>query len=190
MTRLAPLVAGALLLALSVTGWVAAVHFPRPVARAAAAPVAPVDERTQRATLRRALALVRYEKDLGHRIVLAPPRAGVRADTNTGTRTITIFLHPPDAPHRVAHDIAHELGHLWDAGHLDDQGRRGYLRGRGVAGAAWWPDSETADYATGAGDFAEVFARCHAAGPEFRSRLAPPPPDACAALPPEARDPR
>ena len=111
----------------------------------------------------------------------------MRAETDTGARTITLFLDPADAPHRVAHDIAHELGHAWDSRHLDDAGRRAYLRGRGAAGAGWWPDRRSADYATGAGDFAEVFARCHAASPEFRSRLAPAPADACAALPAAAR---
>ena len=36
-------------------------------------------------------------------------------------------------------------------------------------------------------DFAEVFARCHAASSEFRSRLALPPADPCAVLPAAAR---
>ena len=76
-------------------------------------------------------------------------------------------------PHRVAHDIAHELGHAWDARFLDDRARARYLRGRGVPGVQWWPSGPGDDYATGAGDFAEMFARCHAAAPEFRSRLGP-----------------
>ena len=185
-------VAGALLVALALGAWALAGGASQGGASApAAAPAhraaARVDVAAQRAALRRALALVSYRGRLGYRIVLAPPRLGVRAETNAGTRTITIFLDPPDAPHRVAHDIAHELGHAWDARHLDDAGRRAYLRARGVARAAWWPRTVGADYATGAGDFAEVFARCHAASPEFRSRLAPPPADACAALPERAR---
>jgi hypothetical protein len=180
-------VGAALLLAFALAGWAAASDIARDAPAPVAAQAAPVDRDAQWATLRRALALVGYRGRLGQRIVLAPPRPGVRAETNTGTRTITIFLDPPDAPHRVAHDIAHELGHLWDAAHLDDEGRRAYLRRRGAAGAAWWPGPRTADYATGAGDFAEVFARCHSASPEFRSRLAPAPVDACAALPPGAR---
>jgi len=136
----------------------------------------------QRAALRRALALVGTRDRLGHRLVLAAPRAGVRAQIDAGARTITVFLDPADPAHRIAHDIAHELGHAWDRAHLDDRARRAYLRGRGAPDVAWWPRGAGDDYATGAGDFAEVFARCHAASPEFRSRLAPPPGDACAAI--------
>jgi hypothetical protein len=187
--RLAGGLVAVLLVAMIAAAWAAAV---RAAAPAAPAPmprqVAADDPAAQRATLRAALALVSYEGRLGHRIALAPPRPGVRAERNAGTRTITLYLDPPDAPHRVAHDLAHELGHAWDARHLDDAGRRAYLRRRGASGAAWFPEPGTADYATGAGDFAEVFARCHAAGPEFRSRLAPAPADACAALPAGARE--
>ena len=65
--------------------------------------------------------------------------------------------------------------------------RAAYLRRRGVPGAAWWPSAESADYAVGAGDFAETFALCHAGGPEFRSRLAAQPADPCGMLPADAR---
>ncbi len=146
-----------------------------------------VDRAAQRALLERARALVGVREGLGRRVVLAPPRPGVRAEHDARRRTITLYLNPLDAPHRVAHDLAHELGHAWDAERLDDVGRREYLRGRGAPGAAWWPAAPGDDYASGAGDFAEVFARCHAASPEFRSRLAPVPADACAALPQAAR---
>ena len=189
MTRLVAL-ASAGVVALLLAGWAVVGRAPDVVASARPAAAVRVDPAAQRAALRRALDLVSYRGRLGYRIVLAPPRRGVRAATNTGTRTITIFLDPPDAPHRVAHDIAHELGHAWDALHLDAAGRRAYLHGRGVPHAAWWPRTVGADYDTGAGDFAEVFARCHAASPEFRSRLAPPPADACAALPAAARESR
>ena len=103
-------------------------------------------------------------------------------------RTITLYSRVTDAPHRVAHDLAHELGHAVDADRLSAADRAAYLRRRGVADAAWWPSGRGADYASGAGDFAEVFALCHAASAEFRSRLAPPPADPCAALPAAARD--
>jgi hypothetical protein len=160
-----------------------------PAAAATADAAATVDPVAQRAALRRALALVGPRDRLGYAIVLAPPRPGFRAQIDGEKRTITVFLDPADAPHRVAHDVAHELGHAWDRAHLDDPGRSAYLRARGRPDAQWWPQAAD-DYATGSGDFAEVFARCHAASPEFRSRLAAPPADACAALPPAARDVR
>jgi hypothetical protein len=146
-----------------------------------------VSPAAQRVALRRALTLVGPRDLLGHRLVLASPRPGLRAQIDARRRTITVFLDPADAPHRVAHDIAHELGHAWDRARLGDPARRAYLGARGAPGAAWWPDGPGDDYASGAGDFAEVFALCHAASPEFRSRLAAPPADACAALPPAAR---
>jgi hypothetical protein len=153
----------------------------------AAAAASAVDPAAQRAALRRALALVGPRDHMGYAILLAAPRAGFRAQIDGEKRTITVFLDPADAPHRAAHDIAHELGHAWDRANLDDTARERYLRARGRPDAPWWPEAAD-DYATGSGDFAEVFARCHAASPEFRSRLAAAPADACAALPPAARD--
>jgi hypothetical protein len=130
----------------------------------------------------RALALVARPDNLGYELRFAAARSDVRAQTDRRTRVITVFVRPADAPHRIAHDIAHELGHAWDDRRGTDAGRAAYLRSRDRPGARWWPGGAHADYATGAGDFAEVFARCHAASPEFRSVLAPAPPDACAAL--------
>jgi hypothetical protein len=94
------------------------------------------------------------------------PRGGVRGQTDTALRTITLYVDARDATHRAAHDLAHEVG---------------------APAARWSPAQAGSDYATGAGDFAEVFARCHAASPEFRSRLAPRPADACALLSAGAR---
>ena len=143
----------------------------------------------RRADLRRAAALVDVSAaKLGYRVVLAPRLDPLlRGLTDTGKHTITLYLARGDAPHRTAHDLAHEIGHAWDAEHMTTASRRAYLARRGVPKAAWWPSSGRSDYAVGAGDFAEVFALCHAASPEFRSRLAPRPPDPCAVLPRGAR---
>lgn len=132
---------------------------------------------------RRALTLVSYRWErLGYRLVFAPPRPGVRAQADLGKRVVTVFMAADDVPHRVAHDIAHEFGHAYDERFLTDAARRRYLRLRAAAGRAWWPGGQVSDYHTGAGDFAEVFARCTAASPEFRSTLAAPPPDPCRVL--------
>jgi hypothetical protein len=142
----------------------------------------------RRADLRRAKPLVDVSAAaLGYRVVLAPRRDPLlRALTNTGAHTITLYLAQGDAPHRTAHDLAHEIGHAWDADHMTPAMRRAYLASRGVPNAPWWPTGKRSDYGVGAGDFAEVFALCHAASPEFRSRLAPRPGDPCAILPAEA----
>jgi hypothetical protein len=139
----------------------------------------------RRADLRRAERLVDVSAaKLGYRVVLAPRLDPLlRGLTDTGRHTITLYLARGDAPHRTAHDLAHEIGHAWDAEHMTTASRRAYLARRGAPKAPWWPGNRRSDYAVGAGDFAEVFALCHAASPDFRSTLAPRPADACALLP-------
>jgi hypothetical protein len=145
------------------------------------------------ALVRRAGALVDVvPARLGYRLVVAGPRAGVRAQTDRVTRTITItlFVGPGEVVHRVAHDLAHELGHAYDDRRMTPALRRAYLLRRGApADRTWWPGDRSSDYDSGAGDFAEVFAACHAASPEFRSRMAPRPAQACSLLPAAARAP-
>jgi len=146
-------------------------------------PVRPANN-AERDLVRAAQKLVRVRpSDLGYRLVLRGPLDGVRAKTDPVARTITLYLAPGQVAHRVAHDLAHEIGHAYDARRLTAAQRRDWLARRGASGRPWLPDGERSDYASGAGDFAEVFARCHAASPEFRSRLAPAPADACALLP-------
>jgi hypothetical protein len=156
-----------------------------PAPPAAARPATAAD----RALVARAQALVDVRpSDLGYRLDVRGAHGDVRGQTSTGRRTITLYVRSGDAPHRIAHDLAHEIGHAYDAVRLTDAQRRAWLRARGARSARWFPDAGTAsDYATGAGDFAEVFARCHAASPDFRSRLAPRPVDACGLLPAGAR---
>jgi len=43
------------------------------------------------------------------------------------------------------------------------------------AGAGWWACDACTDYATGAGDFAEVFAVSQLGPVDFRSEMGPPP---------------
>lgn len=144
------------------------------------------DPATLEALGRDALALVGFDADrLGYSVRFAPGRPGVRAQVDGAGKTISVFLRDGDAPHVVAHDIAHELGHAFDQARLSDADRRDYLARRGVSEAAWLPTGAS-DYGVGAGDFAEVFALCHAASPDFRGTLAPRPENACELLPQEA----
>ncbi|MDQ1626323.1 MAG: hypothetical protein QOI54_67 [Actinomycetota bacterium] len=151
---------------------------------------APPNHQT-RALATRAAQLVRFAPDsVGYRVDVAGPAAGLRAQTDRGRHVITLFVDPDDAAHRVAHDLGHELGHAYDDCCLTRGERRAYLAARGVPSARWFPARSGSDYATGAGDFAEVFALCHASSPEFRSTLAARPQDPCAALPEAARGDR
>jgi hypothetical protein len=135
-----------------------------------------------RAGLRSARALLAGAGTLGYRLAVAPPRTGLEARIDRVHRRITLFLTGRETPHVVAHDLAHELGHAVDFARMTDADRRAYLVRRGRPTAMWWP-REASDYAVGAGDFAEVYALCHAASPVFRSRLAPRPQDPCRVLP-------
>jgi hypothetical protein len=124
---------------------------------------------------------------LGYTLRVAGPVAGLGGQTDNATRTITLFVAPGDTPNVVAHDLAHEIGHAFDARRLTPARRAAYLRARGAPGAPWLPGTSASDYRSGAGDFAEVFALCHAPSPVYRSRLADRPEDPCGALPKEAR---
>lgn len=137
-----------------------------------------------RDAVKRALPLISFDpRALRHRIRVAPARPDVRAELDRRTRTITLFARASDPPHRWAHDLAHELGHAFDDLRMTDADRRSYLYRRGRLGAAWAAAPGESDYAAGAGDFAEVFALCHTASTDFRSRLAPRPADPCTVLP-------
>jgi hypothetical protein len=161
-----------------------------PSGDAAPAPgkLSPGDAAAAAAVVARAEELVTVKPaDVGYRLRVAGPVEGIRGQADAAARTITLFVSPEMQPHQVAHDLAHEVGHGFDAQRLTAAQRAAYLRARGVPAAPWWPGDRASDYRSGAGDFAEVFALCHASSPEFRSRLAPRPQDPCGLLPKEAR---
>jgi len=161
---------------------------PRPTATPAPQRLSPADAAAARSVVARARALVAVTPaQLGYRLRVAGPVAGLRGRTDTAARTITLYVAPGDAPSAVAHDLGHELGHAFDATRLTDADRAVYLRARGVPGATWFPGGRASDYRSGAGDFAEVFALCHAASTVYRSRLAARPQDPCGVLPKQAR---
>jgi hypothetical protein len=142
----------------------------------------------QRALAARVGGLVRLTPEvLGYRLQWGSPRPGTRAEADLRAKVITVYARRGDAPHRIAHDLAHELGHAYDHQRMTEASRRDYLARRGRPRAPWWPQPGPHGYTAGAEDFAEVFALCHAASPEFRSRLAPRPDAACAVLPAGAR---
>jgi hypothetical protein len=141
----------------------------------------------QRALAARVEGLVRLTPEvLGYRLQWRSPRPGTRAEADLRHRVITLYARRGDAPHRIAHDLAHEMGHAYDHQRMTEASRRDFLARRGRPDAPWWPAPGPHHYASGAEDFAEVFALCHAASPEFRSRLAPRPDAACATLPADA----
>ena len=154
-----------------------------------AAPAPPAPSAAERTMLEARLGgLVRLSPAaLGYTVRWGAPRAGTRALADTAKREVWLFPRAGDAPHRVAHDLAHELGHAYDHGRMTEASRRDFLVRRGRPDAAWWPSlKDRHAYDSGAEDFAEVFALCHAASPEFRARLAPRPEVPCSLLPADA----
>jgi hypothetical protein len=155
---------------------------------APAAAVPAIDQAGADAMADRASALVTSAAPRGWTVAFRPWADGSpRANADRDAQRITVFVRGDDVAHRVAHDLAHEIGHAWDHAVLSDADRRAYLDRRDRSDAQWWPGGAWSDYSSGAGDLAEVYARCHAASPDFRSRLAPVPANACDVLPMELR---
>lgn len=175
-------IAAAAALGVASPGGGAAAPAPRP------ATLSPADASAARAVVARARTMVSAAPEaLGYRLVVAGPVPGLRGQTDTAARTITLFVAPDDAPAAVAHDLGHEIGHAFDATRVTDPQRAAYLRARGASRATWYPGHGASDLRSGAGDFAEVFALCHSVSPVFRSRLAARPADPCGVLPTAAR---
>lgn len=87
----------------------------------------------------------------------AGPRDGYRGNTNTVSRTISVYIGEHDTPQMVAEVIAHEVGHAFDIMYLDDDTRIEWMGMRGI-GEGWWPHSGASDFHVGAGDYAEAVA--------------------------------
>ena len=80
-----------------------------------------------------------------------------RGLTNSIERTVTLFDRPETPVEEAAAILAHELGHAVDLDHLSDEDRNAWRSLRGITGP-WWADDGLADFAVGAGDFAEAVA--------------------------------
>jgi hypothetical protein len=87
----------------------------------------------------------------------AEPRSGYLGNTNTVTRTITVYISDDATPEAVAGVLAHEVGHAMDVMFLNDDARQRWLTSRGID-EPWWPQSGAGDFHLGAGDFAEAVA--------------------------------
>lgn len=73
----------------------------------------------------------------------------------------------------LRHVLAHELGHAYDQSRLSDAQRAEWLAARGLAaGTPWQGCHRCTDFATPAGDFAEVYAQWRRGASDNRSELA------------------
>jgi hypothetical protein len=104
-------------------------------------------------------------------------RSGYRGLTFPERRVIEVYVRAGDSPQRLAHVVAHELGHAVDVTHLSEVDRGTWRAARGFGPSTIWfaQAAGAADFATAAGDFAESFAWIHAPTGHWYSQLSAPP---------------
>lgn len=112
----------------------------------------------------------------GWTIVFKKERNGYLGLTYVRERKVEIYVRRDRTAEGLAHDIAHELGHVADVTAGNDDTRASYLQARGLAATTpWWTCSGCTDLQVGAGDFAETFALLAAPPFKFYSELGQPP---------------
>jgi hypothetical protein len=108
----------------------------------------------------------------GWTISFKKERNGYLGLTYVRERKIEIYVRRDRTVEGLAHDIAHELGHVADVTAGTDETRSAYLFARGLAETTpWWTCSGCTDLQVGAGDFAETFALLIAPRYKFYSEL-------------------
>jgi hypothetical protein len=124
-----------------------------------------------------ALAMIDYPwESLGWTIEFKPGRRGYLGLAIGPERRLEIYVRDTHSVREVAHTLAHELGHAVDLTYGIEYRRSEYRRMRGLSpDADWFGCDACSDYATPAGDFAEVFEYWLLGGGDFRSQLAGPP---------------
>jgi hypothetical protein len=102
----------------------------------------------------------------GWTISFLPGRDRLLGLTLVGERRVEIYIRKDRPAAGLAHDIAHEFGHIVDVSYNTEKIRARYLVLRRLpAGTPWWACNSCRDLEVGAGDFAEVFA--HLVAPRF-----------------------
>ncbi|HVM28551.1 MAG TPA: hypothetical protein VM433_12900, partial [Mycobacteriales bacterium] len=124
---------------------------------------------------RDALDGLRYPwEELGFSVRFEAWRGGnLLGVTDYDDRTITVFMRPGQSELSLRATLAHEIGHALDFVTGSEQQRSRYLELRGVdPRMPWFPCDGCSDYASPAGDWAEVFALWLVGPGDFRSELA------------------
>jgi len=111
----------------------------------------------------------------GFTVGFAPARQGYLGLTHLQERRIEVFVRGCDVQSEelLRHVMAHELGHAYDTTHGTAAARAAYQAARGIpASTPWYGCSGCTDFATPAGDFAEVYAQWARGSADNRSELA------------------
>jgi len=125
-----------------------------------------------------ALAAVDYpwrDELPGWQIQFVSGASNIAGYTWSREERIEVFVRPGATSADLARILAHELGHAVDVSRNSGDDRREWLAVRGIDEAPWWPGNGLADFATGAGDFAESFAVWQVGDEDYRGELGPSP---------------
>jgi hypothetical protein len=124
-----------------------------------------------------ALSMITFPwHDIGYDIVFMPPMTGYRAMTYPKQHRIEIYARPNDDAKRLAHDIAHELGHAIDVTYNTAESRKEWMEYRNIdPSKSWFTCNKCSDFESPAGDFAETFALLQVGPDYFSGRVAPKP---------------
>lgn len=126
---------------------------------------------------RAALQSLQYPwRDLGYSIHFREYTGGQLGSANSRTKRIVIYVKDSQSEQSLRITIAHEIGHALDFEHATAARRDDYRIVRRIdRDAEWYPCDRCSDYASHAGDWAEVFAYWLAGPGDFRSEIAGPP---------------
>jgi hypothetical protein len=94
--------------------------------------------------------------------------------THLKQRRIEMFVRSCEAQSDalLRHVMAHELGHAYDTTHMTSAKRAAWQRVRGIpASTPWYGCSGCTDFATPAGDYAEVYAQWARGATSNKSQL-------------------
>jgi hypothetical protein len=96
---------------------------------------------------------------VGFTIEFLPARGGYGGLTYPDSRRIEIYVDEGWSDARLAHVVAHEIGHAVDMARNSRSDHERWRAARGIPSTTkWWADPYTSDFATPGGDFAECFA--------------------------------
>lgn len=115
-------------------------------------------------------------RELGYSVEFREYSGGQLGSANSRTKRIVIYVKGSQSKQSLRVTIAHELGHALDFEHATVARRDDYRVIRRIdRRAPWYPCDRCSDYASHAGDWAEVFAYWLAGPGDFRSKVAGPP---------------
>lgn len=111
----------------------------------------------------------------GFTVTFESARSGYLGLTYLNEKRIAVHVRScaKESDELLRHVMAHELGHAWDTNHMNSTSRAAYMAARGIpASTPWYGCSGCTDFATPAGDFAEVYAQWSRGASSNKSLLA------------------